>query len=347
MEFANQGNLANLIFNKSKTGQFFKDDELVSMFQQLINGMTAINAVLVHRDIKPDNILIHDGVLKISDFGLAKVAIQQTRTATFKGIGHLAYLAPEGWQGEANTIQMDIYSMGLVFYQLATLCQAYEVDQNGDQTEKWRSAHLFTAAKPAKHKNQNISNSLNDLIRKMIEKSISNRCKDWKEVQAGLDKHTTPAGTHAASIESIVGKISQIETLETKQQLEAKKAAKDKQDFENLVAYEFENGIICTLKEWAEAFNGKSVTAQFQISSFRGMQGTAGKFNYEADIAGRLKLEIRIVPIFNFKWRFERQVQEYDRFFNRAEEIEPNLDGVKIKAWGHIVDSDKRGMNLS
>ncbi len=105
---------------RKKSESFFSDREIIAMYKQLICGMKAINENLVHRDIKPDNILIKDSMLKVSDFGLSKVVADKTRTGTFKGFGHLLYMAPEGWTMEKNTIQMDIYSMGLVFYEIAT-----------------------------------------------------------------------------------------------------------------------------------------------------------------------------------------------------------------------------------
>ena len=91
------------------------------MFLQLASGMKHINSILVHRDIKPDNILIVDDVLKITDFGLAKYAEATTRSVTFKGYGTKEYCAPEVCKNEKNTIYMDIYSMGIVFYEIATL----------------------------------------------------------------------------------------------------------------------------------------------------------------------------------------------------------------------------------
>lgn len=346
MEYANQGNLGNLIQSKFKTKQCFTNDELVSMYQQLINGMTAINNILVHRDIKPDNILMHNDVLKISDFGLAKVAMQQTRTATFKGIGHLAYLAPEGWQGQSNTIQMDIYSMGLVFFQLATLNHAYDVSQTGDVVENWKAAHLFTPPKNAKSINPSLSSSLDGLIRRMIDKSMTNRLSNWADVQTLLDKHIAPACAHSTSIESIVTKIAAIESQETAEELAAKKAAKEKMDFENIVAYQFKNGIIQPFQEWADEFNAKSPTAQVHIGAPQSNSHSYICLNVTADIARRLQININITPLYNYKWRYERTQRDYHRVFNRVDEIEPTLDGKKILAWGYVKDSNQRGFNL-
>lgn len=87
MEFANGGTLFDLIEKAKKKGEFFSNSELLNYYNQLINGMEQINSVLVHRDIKPDNILLKEGVIKISDFGLSKIIHDSTRQLTFKGFG--------------------------------------------------------------------------------------------------------------------------------------------------------------------------------------------------------------------------------------------------------------------
>lgn len=113
------GTLTSLIENQKKTGVQFEKAFLLNVFAQLAEGMREISKFLVHRDIKPDNILICNGKMKISDFGLSKLAGENTRTLTFKGYGSTKYVAPEAWNNDKNTIQMDIYSMGIVFYELA------------------------------------------------------------------------------------------------------------------------------------------------------------------------------------------------------------------------------------
>ena len=101
---------------------------------------------IVHRDIKPENILIKDGILKISDFGLSKYSKDATRTLTFKGYGTAGYVAPEAWGNDKNTIQMDIYSMGIVFFEIATLQYPYRIAANSDNMD-YRDAHFFGVAK--------------------------------------------------------------------------------------------------------------------------------------------------------------------------------------------------------
>src|SRR5947208_3594061 len=143
MEYAGEGTLESFLAANRLSHKFFDHDTIIRIFEQLIDGMEAINATLIHRDIKPDNIVLSDGNLKITDFGLSKLVQEATRTSTFKGFGCLRSLAPEGWKSEKNTIQMDIYSMGLVFYEVATLQYPYTVA--GGDPHQWMEAHIFQA----------------------------------------------------------------------------------------------------------------------------------------------------------------------------------------------------------
>lgn len=94
MEYANGGTLAQEIEKRIKNDNPYNKEELQKMFLELVTGMKTINEKLVHRDIKPENILISNGVLKISDFGLAKIVNDTTRSKTLKGYGTVKYFAP-------------------------------------------------------------------------------------------------------------------------------------------------------------------------------------------------------------------------------------------------------------
>lgn len=177
MEYADQGSLAELIEHKKMENNFFTNDELVDIFIQLSTGMARICKVLVHRDIKPENILIKDNILKITDFGLAKYSEATTRNITFKGYGTQPYCAPEVWKNEKNTILMDIYSMGIVFYELATLNYPYVVKNND-----FKEAHLFAPVENPKIYNKNLSPNLVSIIIRMLQKQKSKRFSNWQDI---------------------------------------------------------------------------------------------------------------------------------------------------------------------
>ena len=146
MEFVDGDTLQSELGRRAATRDQLQPDQVRHWFGNLLDGIEAINAVLLHRDIKPDNILIDGGNLKVADFGLAKILDAATRTQTFKEVGAMAYLAPEGWRGETSTIHRDMYAVGLVLFEIATLEYGLPIpsDRNGDQ---WKETHLFKRPK--------------------------------------------------------------------------------------------------------------------------------------------------------------------------------------------------------
>src|SRR5690349_4783458 len=106
--------------------------------------MEAVNAVLVHRDVKPENILADgSGNVKIGDFGLAKIVGAATRTRTFKGGGTLPYMAPEAFDGRPNSVAMDVYGVGVLFHELASL--QWPITASSADWLAWYRAHLLDA----------------------------------------------------------------------------------------------------------------------------------------------------------------------------------------------------------
>ncbi|HEU0121772.1 MAG TPA: protein kinase [Bryobacteraceae bacterium] len=101
--------------------------ELAGLGAQMAKGLAAAHAAgIVHRDIKPENIMVrHDGYVKILDFGLARLqqaSFAAPGSSTEPGVfmGTLKYMSPEQTRGEVTTAASDIYSLGMVFFELAT-----------------------------------------------------------------------------------------------------------------------------------------------------------------------------------------------------------------------------------
>lgn len=213
MEYAEGGTLNTIL--KDEMDDYYDNDTLTTYFLQLANGMKSVNNILVHRDIKPDNILICNGTFKITDFGLAKIASERTRTMTFKGSGTPPYMSPEAWDySKKNTIQMDIYSMGIIFYQLATNTYPYQIE--GNTLEDLKNMHLYSTATSPERVNRSLSPALASLINKMMEKSAKKRFNNWDEIVELLNNQNSCTISHT----SVVMKAITARNLENEAMLE-------------------------------------------------------------------------------------------------------------------------------
>lgn len=95
------------------------NDALYFMTQILCAVQHAHDKGIVHRDIKPQNIiLLPNGTLKVTDFGIARFSRTETKTLTEQAIGSVHYIAPEQAKGEPTDERADIYSMGVVLYEM-------------------------------------------------------------------------------------------------------------------------------------------------------------------------------------------------------------------------------------
>jgi serine/threonine-protein kinase len=103
-------------------------DEAVSIITQACRGLDyAHRNGVVHRDVKPGNLLVSDtGVVKLADFGIARATDQSSITQVGSVLGTAAYLAPEQARGEAAGPRADLYSLGVVSYQLLSGRLPYE-----------------------------------------------------------------------------------------------------------------------------------------------------------------------------------------------------------------------------
>jgi serine/threonine protein kinase len=154
-------------------------EKCISMMLDILNGMKEVHKYIIHRDLKPENILIDsDGHLLITDFGLARYINEKTRTRSFKGAGTIPYMAPECWTGETNTISMDIYSLGIVFFEILTGVLPY----NAKTESEWKENHLFTPLPDISMQRNDITVKIKQIIQKMTNKRVSDRYKSVDEI---------------------------------------------------------------------------------------------------------------------------------------------------------------------
>lgn len=127
---------------------------------------------IIHRDIKPHNILItEDEVVKVTDFGIAKAASAETITHTNKVIGSAHYFSPEQAKGKIVDNRTDIYSFGIVIYEMVT----GRVPFDGDTAVAVALKHIQDPLIPPINLVPSVPRSINNLILKATQKEVSKR----------------------------------------------------------------------------------------------------------------------------------------------------------------------------
>jgi serine/threonine-protein kinase ULK/ATG1 len=113
-EYCNGGTLDKLM---QKEGPFPEKRALI-FFKQIVEAFKILSrSNIMHRDIKPDNILINNGTIKIADFGFCK-PLENANELAQTMLGSPIYMAPEVIKGEIYTMKADIWSVGVVLYQM-------------------------------------------------------------------------------------------------------------------------------------------------------------------------------------------------------------------------------------
>ena len=148
---------------------------------------------IVHRDIKPQNILVaSDGQVKVADFGIARVVgSASNNSADANPFGTVQYFSPEQANGNAANAQSDLYSVGVVLYEMLT----GKVPFDGETAVAIALKHISEAPKPPSEINSAVSKALDEVVLKALEKDGAQRYQTAADMAADLKRALkTPAG---------------------------------------------------------------------------------------------------------------------------------------------------------
>ncbi len=140
---------------------------------------------IVHRDIKPQNImLLSDGTIKITDFGIARFARSETRTLTDKAIGSVHYISPEQAAGAATDARTDLYAVGVILYEMLTGRVPFEADTPVSVALK----QIQSTAIPPRQINPSIPEGLQEITLHAMEKDITKRYQSAAQMLRDIDE---------------------------------------------------------------------------------------------------------------------------------------------------------------
>ncbi len=160
--------------------------EAVHFVTQILRALQhAHDKGIVHRDIKPQNIiLLQDGTIKVSDFGIARFSRSDTRTMTESAIGSVHYISPEQARGEITDDKADIYSVGVVMYEMLT----GELPFQSDSAVSVAIMQLQQEARRPREINPDIPLGLEQITLRAMQKNAQDRYHSAAEMLMDLDE---------------------------------------------------------------------------------------------------------------------------------------------------------------
>jgi serine/threonine-protein kinase len=195
MEFLDGRTLKELIVSRGKAPV----NVVIEYARQILSALRfAHRHGIVHRDIKPHNVLVDgEGRVKVTDFGIARAGTSQM-TETGSIVGTAQYLSPEQARGGEIDPRSDLYSLGIVLYELLTGKTPFE----GETPVEIAMKHLSTAPKPPSKLRPDIPPELDMVVLRALAKDPDDRYQSADEMEADLERVARGAPVAAATVDS-------------------------------------------------------------------------------------------------------------------------------------------------
>ena len=219
--------------------------EVIDIMLQLTDGLAhAQESYIIHRDIKPQNIMILDnGLVKITDFGIAMALNATQLTQTNSVMGSVHYLPPEQANGKSATVKSDIYSLGILMYELIT----GSVPFKGDNAVEIALKHMKEKIPSIRKQNPTIPQSVENIVIKATAKNPRNRYDSVKEMHDDIEVCMEKENAKKVTFEYPENDIDDSEPITNKK--EKKKIEKPKVEYTEKKEESIEEDILETPKK--------------------------------------------------------------------------------------------------
>lgn len=196
MEYVNGKNLRQILTRMQKEANiYFSIDQIVNIVKDVaagldhahrcLDGTTGKPLNIIHRDMSPQNIMISfEGEVKVVDFGIAKAESQgeSTKAGTLKG--KFAYMSPEQATGESIDLRTDVFSLGIVLWELLAKERLFVAESEIGTLKKIREGKIPSLRKL----NPNVPEELERIVNKALTKSTADRYQTCADFQKDLNK---------------------------------------------------------------------------------------------------------------------------------------------------------------
>jgi serine/threonine-protein kinase len=199
------------IYDDLAAGKLFTEPEALDVAIQVAKALSHAHSVgLIHRDVKPKNIMItEEGIVKLADMGLARETtdVELAKTEKGKAYGTPYYIAPEQIRGEMDIDgRADIYGLGATLYHMLTGRVPFMADDPSDVMRK----HLREELIPPDHINTSLSAGISEVIEVMMAKNKENRYSDCEELLEDLEAVRAGQAPHRARTRFDVSALQQL-----------------------------------------------------------------------------------------------------------------------------------------
>lgn len=298
---------------------------------------------IVHRDIKPQNImLLQDGTIKVTDFGIARFSDRSTRTMTEQAIGSVHYIAPEQAKGDATDGKTDIYSVGVMLYEMLT----GKLPFDGDSAVTIALMQLQSTPKRPREVNPGIPVGLEQITMRAMQKQPSDRYKSAAEMLSDIERFRLNPSIVFDYGKSFVDNqpTKFVNSLkETKNnndrtrvvEMNSKHESDEDNDFaeedsvkEHKPAYYAIKGVLIAAVAVCAVF--------FALALFRGCSDSQAKDVEVPDFVGKSFVEVKENNPNNFKFEVKSEYDE-SKEMGIVLEQEPAANSMKVKSGSTIT----------